>query len=78
MALPKARTSRMAILGLFLRADRPVDLPLVVLSGLAEYGQEHDPAISSTPVRTTGCCVGLVLRSCGRIKVPKIRTAALQ
>jgi hypothetical protein len=38
----------------FLRLDRPVDLPLAMLPGLAEYGQEHDPAISSTPVRTTG------------------------
>jgi hypothetical protein len=38
----------------FLRPDRPVDLPLVVLPGLAEYGQEHDLAVSSTPARTTG------------------------
>jgi hypothetical protein len=44
--------------------------------GLAEYGQEHDPAISSTPVRITGCCVGPVLRSCDGIEVPKIRTSA--
>ena len=28
-----------------------VDLLLVVLPGLAEYGQEHDSAISSTPVQ---------------------------
>jgi len=35
----------------YLRPDCPVDLPLVVLPGLAEYGKEHDPAISSTPVR---------------------------
>jgi hypothetical protein len=35
----------------FLRLGCPVDLPLVVLPGLAEHCQEHDPAISSTPVR---------------------------
>jgi len=31
------------------RPDGPVDLPLVMLPGLPEYGQEHDPPISSTP-----------------------------
>jgi hypothetical protein len=34
-----------------LRPDCPVDLPLVVLPGLPEYGQQYDPSISSTPVR---------------------------
>jgi hypothetical protein len=34
--------------------DCPVDLPLVVLPGLAEHGQEHDPPISRTPVRDPG------------------------
>jgi hypothetical protein len=31
-----------------LRADGPVDLPLLVLPGLAQHGQPHDPPISST------------------------------
>jgi hypothetical protein len=39
----------------FLRADRPVNLPLVVLPGLAEHGEEHDLPIRSTPVRSPGC-----------------------
>jgi hypothetical protein len=33
-----------------LRSDGPVDLPLVMLLGLAERCQQHDPSISSTPV----------------------------
>jgi hypothetical protein len=37
-----------------LRADGPVDLPLLVLPGLAEHGQQHDPPIRSTPVRDPG------------------------
>jgi hypothetical protein len=37
-----------------LRADGPVDLPLLMLTGLAEHGQQHDPPISSTPVRDPG------------------------
>jgi len=42
-----------ALAGL-LRADGPVDLPLLMLAGLAEHGQQHDPPISSTPVRDPG------------------------
>jgi len=38
----------------FLRPDCPVDLPLVVLPSLSEHRQEHDPPISSTPVRHPG------------------------
>lgn len=37
-----------------LRADGPVDLPLLVLPGLAEHGQQHDSPIRSTPVRDPG------------------------
>ena len=39
----------------FLRPDRPVDLPLVMLPGLAEHGEEHDLPIRSTPVRYPRC-----------------------
>jgi hypothetical protein len=42
-----------ALAGL-LRADGPVDLPLLVLAGLAEHGQQHDSPIRSTPVRNPG------------------------
>src|ERR1700759_1559872 len=42
-----------ALAGL-VRADGPVDLPLLVLAGLAEHGQQHDPPIRSTPVRDPG------------------------
>jgi hypothetical protein len=31
-----------------LRADGPADLPLLVLAGLAEHGQQDDPPIRST------------------------------
>lgn len=31
----------------FLRPDRQGELPLIVLPGLAEHGQEHDPPIST-------------------------------
>jgi hypothetical protein len=31
----------------FLCPGCPVDLPLVVLPGLAEHGQEHDPALDA-------------------------------
>jgi hypothetical protein len=34
-----------------LGADSPVDLPLVMLSGLMEHGQHHDGAIWSAPIR---------------------------
>jgi len=44
----------MITLAEFLRPDRPVDLPLLMLSGLAEHCQEHDPPISSTPVGDPG------------------------
>jgi hypothetical protein len=33
-----------------LGADSPVDLPLVVLTGLVEHGQHYDRAIWSSPV----------------------------
>jgi hypothetical protein len=33
--------------------DRPVDLPLVMLPGLPEHGQQYDRPLSSTPVRET-------------------------
>ena len=39
-----------ALAGL-LRADRSFDLPLLMLTGLPEHGQQHDPPIRSTPVR---------------------------
>jgi hypothetical protein len=42
-----------ALAGL-LRAYRPVDLPLIVLAGLAEHGQQHNPPIRSTPVGEAG------------------------
>lgn len=35
--------------------DRPVDLPLAMLPGLPEHGQQHDRPLSSTPVRDPGC-----------------------
>jgi GNAT superfamily N-acetyltransferase len=38
----------------FLRADGAVDLPLLVLAGLAEHCQQDDPPIRSTPVRYPG------------------------
>jgi len=38
----------------FLCPDRSVDLPLVMLFGLPEYGQEHDRPLRSTPVRDPG------------------------
>ena len=31
--------------------DRPVDLPLVMLAGLAEHRQQHDRAIGPAPIR---------------------------
>jgi hypothetical protein len=34
-----------------LGADSPVDLPLVVLTGLVEHGQHYDRAIWSAPIR---------------------------
>jgi hypothetical protein len=34
--------------------DRSVDLPLVMLLGFPEYGQEHDRPLRSTPVRDPG------------------------
>jgi hypothetical protein len=37
-----------------LRADGPVDLPLLVLAGLTERGQQHDSPIRGTPVRYPG------------------------
>ena len=40
----------MVTLACLLCPDGPVDLPLVVLPGLPEHCQEHDPSISSTPV----------------------------
>jgi hypothetical protein len=42
-----------ALAGL-LRADSSVDLPLLVLAGFPEHGQQHDPPIRSTPVRYPG------------------------
>ena len=44
----------MVTLAHLLCPDRPVDLPLVMLPGLPEYGQEHDLPISSTPVGDPG------------------------
>jgi hypothetical protein len=35
----------------FLRPDRPADLPLIMLPGLAEHCQEHDRPLTSTPGR---------------------------
>ena len=35
--------------------NRPVDLPLVMLFGLPEHCQQHDPSISSTPVGDPRC-----------------------
>jgi hypothetical protein len=37
-------------LAALLCSDGPVDLPVVVLLGLPEHRQQHDPSISSTPV----------------------------
>jgi hypothetical protein len=34
-----------------LRPDRPVDLPLIMLAGLAEHGQQHDHAVGPAPIR---------------------------
>jgi hypothetical protein len=34
----------------FLRPDRPVDLPLVMLPGLAEHGEEHEDLIDPLEV----------------------------
>ena len=42
-----------ALAGL-LRANRSFDLPLLMLTGLPEHGQQHDPPIRSTPVRDPG------------------------
>jgi hypothetical protein len=41
----------MISLAQFLRPDGPVDLPLVMLPGLAEHGEQHDLSLRSTPVR---------------------------
>jgi hypothetical protein len=38
----------------FLSPDRPVNLPLVVLPGLAERREEHDRPTWSTPARYPG------------------------
>jgi hypothetical protein len=33
------------------RPDRPVDLPLIMLAGLAEHGQQHDHTVGPAPIR---------------------------
>jgi hypothetical protein len=41
----------MVALADLLGPDSAIDLPLVVLAGLAEHGQEHDRPVGRTPVR---------------------------
>src|SRR6266566_227169 len=54
VAMPRNSTTGSSTSAAVVAPAPPVDLPLIVLPGLAEHGQEHDHPLSSTPVRDPG------------------------